>query len=61
MTTGLFAVALYNLLLDWFLARVGLRLNGWRAALLVMAVQAGVAVLIFAPALVGLPHGGRPG
>jgi hypothetical protein len=61
MTTGLLGVALYNLLLDWFLARVGLRLNGWRAALLVMAVQAGVALLIFAPALVGVPHGGAAG
>jgi hypothetical protein len=61
MTTGLLGVALYNLLLDWFLARVGLRLDGWRAALLVMTVQAGVAVLIFAPALAGVTQGGQPG
>jgi hypothetical protein len=61
MTTGLLGVALYNLLLDWFLARVGLRLDGWRAALLVMTVQAGVAALLFAPALVGMPQGPQPG
>jgi hypothetical protein len=61
MTTGLLGVALYNLLLDWFLARVGLRLDGWRAALLVLTVQAGVAVLLFAPALVGMPQGAQPG
>lgn len=61
MTTGLLGVALYNLLLDWFIARVGLRLDGWRAALLVGAVQAGVALLVFAPALVGVPPDGHPG
>ena len=40
------------MVLDWFVARVGLRLAGWQAAVLVVIVNAGAALLFLAPRLV---------
>jgi hypothetical protein len=47
-------LAAYALWLHWFLARHGLQLGGGRAALLVVAVNAGTAVLAFGPAMLRL-------
>lgn len=56
---GLFAVLTYSLVLDWFVARVGLRLSAWRAALLVGVVNTGAALLSVGPHLLfGVPPGG---
>ncbi len=43
------ALGAYGLWLQWFLARVGLGLGGWQAALLVAWVTAGTLVLAFGP------------
>jgi hypothetical protein len=45
------AVLAYGLSLQWFLARRGLDISGWRAALLVLAVNAATALLVFGPRL----------
>ena len=41
----------YSMVLDCFVARVGLRLTWWRAALLVLTVNAGSAALFLGPHL----------
>lgn len=49
---GLFlALAAYSLWLHWFIARHGLALNRWRAALLVALVNGGTLILAFGPVL----------
>jgi hypothetical protein len=48
---GLLAVAAYGVVLDWFVARVGLRLAGWQAAVLVVVVNVGAGLLFMAPRL----------
>jgi hypothetical protein len=57
-TVGLAAVAVYSVVLDWFVARVGLRLAWWQAAVLVIAVNTGAALLSLGPRLLG---GSAPG
>jgi hypothetical protein len=48
----------YSVVLDWFVARVGLRLTVWRAVLLVAVVNIGAALLSVGPRLLaGLPEG----
>jgi len=47
----LVGLACYALWLNWFLARHGLALSGWRAAGLVAAVNLGTIAIIFGPAL----------
>jgi hypothetical protein len=42
----------YALWLNWFIARHGLALSGWRAAGLVAAVNAGIMAIVFGPTLV---------
>jgi hypothetical protein len=55
---GLLVVAAYGVVLEWFVARVGLRLVWWRAAVLVLVVEAGVALLFLTPHLLaGWPDG----
>ncbi len=55
---GLLAVAVYGVVLDWFVARVGLRLAGWQAAVLVVVVNVGAGLLFLAPRfLAGLQEG----
>jgi hypothetical protein len=44
----------YALWLHWFLARHGLALSGFRAALLVLAINFGTALLVLAPRLLAL-------
>jgi hypothetical protein len=44
-------LAAYSLWLHWFLARHGLALSRWRAALLVVIVNAGTLALAFGPRL----------
>jgi hypothetical protein len=51
VVAGLVAVAGYGAVLDWFVARVGLRLAGWQAVVLVVVVNAGTAALFLAPRL----------
>jgi hypothetical protein len=61
VAVGVFAVAAYGVVLDWFVARVGLRLDGWRAAGLVVVVNVGSALLFLGPRLLaGLPQGPAP-
>jgi hypothetical protein len=58
---GLVAVAAYGAVLDWFVARVGLGLVWWRAALLVLVVNFGAALLFLAPRVLGgLQEGQAP-
>lgn len=58
---GLLAVVAYSVVLDWFVARVGLRLSVWRAVALVVVVNAGAAMLSVGPRLlVGLPDVASP-
>jgi hypothetical protein len=47
----LVCLAGYALWLNWFLARHGLALGGWRAAGLVAVVNIGTVVLVFGPTL----------
>jgi hypothetical protein len=49
VAVGLLAVAAYGVVLEWFVARVGLRLVWWRAALLVVVVEFGAALLFLVP------------
>jgi hypothetical protein len=42
----------YALWLNWFIARHGLALSGWRAAGLVAAVNAGTMAIVFGPTLI---------
>ncbi len=49
--TFFLAVAAYSLWLHWFLARHGLALSRWRAALLVVLVNGGTLVLALGPHL----------
>jgi hypothetical protein len=44
-------LAAYSLWLHWFLARHGLALTRWRAALLVVLVNGGTLALVFGPGL----------
>jgi len=44
----------YGLWLHWFLARHGLALSGFRAAMLVLTVNLGTALLVLAPRLLAL-------
>ena len=54
---ALVAVVSYSIVLDWFVARVGLRLTPWRAAAVVIVVNSGAALLTLGPRLlVGLPE-----
>jgi hypothetical protein len=46
------SLAGYALWLNWFIARHGLALSGWRAAGLVAAVNAGTMAIVFGPTLV---------
>jgi hypothetical protein len=46
------SLAGYALWLNWFLARHGLALSGWRAAGLVAAVNAGTMAIVFGPTLI---------
>ena len=46
-------LALYSIWLNWFIARHALGLSKGRAALLVVAVNAGTAVLAIGPAMLG--------
>ena len=55
---GLLAVALYGMVLDWFVALVGLRLVWWRAVLVVLAVNGGSALLFLAPRLLAVLQDG---
>ena len=58
---GVAAVLTYSIVLDWFVARVGLRLSAWRAAVLVGVVNTGAALLSVGPHLLGgLPAGAAP-
>lgn len=58
VTLGLLAVAAYGVVLEWFVARVGLRLVWWRAAVLVLVVEVGAALLFLTPHLLaGLQDG----
>jgi hypothetical protein len=43
------AVALYALWLQWFVARHGLAIGGWRAALLVAGVNIGASMVVYLP------------
>lgn len=45
-------LAAYALWLNWFLARHGLALSGWRAAGLVAVVNAGTMAIVFGPTLI---------
>jgi hypothetical protein len=51
LADALFAICLggYALWLHWFLARHGLALSGRRAALLVLGVNLGTALMVFGP------------
>ncbi len=58
VAVGLAALLVYGVVLDVFVARVGLRLVWWRAALLVITVNGGSALLVIVPRLLaGLPEG----
>jgi hypothetical protein len=55
---GLGLVAVYGVVLDWFVARTGLALPGWQAVLFVLIVNFGTAVLFVLPGLLsGVPVG----
>jgi hypothetical protein len=56
---GLLAVAGYGAVLEWFVARVGLRLVWWRAAVLVLVVEVGAALLFLAPRLLAALQEGQ--
>lgn len=58
VTLGLLAVVAYGIVLEWFIARVGLRLVWWRAAVLVLVVEVGAAVLFLTPHLLAELQGG---
>jgi hypothetical protein len=47
----LVCLAGYALWLNWFLARHGLALSGWRAAGLVAAVNLGTIAIVFGPTM----------
>jgi hypothetical protein len=49
---GLLGVAVYGVMLDWFVARVGLGLGWARAAVIVVLVNVGAAALFLGPRLV---------
>jgi F0F1-type ATP synthase membrane subunit c/vacuolar-type H+-ATPase subunit K len=51
------SLAGYALWLNWFLARHGLALNGWRAAGLVAAVNAGTMAIVFGPTFIAAYFG----
>ena len=53
--SALFAIMLgaYALWMNWFLARHGLAISGSRAALLVVGVNLGTALVVFGPRLLG--------
>lgn len=59
LAVGLMALAIggYALWLHWFVARHGLALSGGRAALLVVLVNLGTALLAFGPRLLVLGRG----
>jgi hypothetical protein len=46
------SLAGYALWMNWFLARHGLALSGWRAAGLVASVNAGTMAIVFGPGLI---------
>ena len=53
------AILTYGVVLDVFVARVGLRLTWWRAALVVITVNGASALLVLVPRLLaGLQEGG---
>lgn len=54
-------VAAYGLWLTWFLARHGLRLGGWQAAILVIGVNFVTVCLILGPQLLALAMNGAAG
>ncbi len=55
---GLAAVLVYSIVLDWFIARVGLRLAWWQAAAVVLVVNLGAALMFLGPrVLAGLQEG----
>jgi hypothetical protein len=60
VTLGLLAVAAYGVVLEWFVARVGLRLVWWRAAVLVLVVEVGAALLFLTPRLLAAWQDGGP-
>ena len=47
----------YAMWLNWFLARHGLALSSWRAAGLVLAVNAGTAAIVFGPTILATYFG----
>ncbi len=51
VTLGVLAVLTYSIVLDWFVARVGLRLSAWRAVVLVVVVNLGAGLLSLGPHL----------
>ncbi len=55
---GLAAVLVYSIMLDWFIARVGLRLAWWQAALVVLVVNVGAALLFLVPRVLAGLQGG---
>jgi hypothetical protein len=46
LTLMLFGLGCYALWLNWFIARHGLALNGWRAALMVATVNLGTMTIL---------------
>ena len=55
---GLAAIGIYGAVLDWFVARTGLRLYGWQAVVLVLVVDIGSGLLILLPGILsGTPMG----
>jgi hypothetical protein len=60
LVLGLLALAAYGVVLDWFVARVGLRLVWWQAALLVVVVNVGAALLFLTPRFLGASAEGQP-
>ena len=60
VAVGLVAVAAYAVVLDCFVARVGLLLSWWRAASVVIVVNLGTALLLFGPRVVAWLQEGSP-
>ena len=54
VSLGVLAVLAYSVMLDWFVARVGLRLSPWRAVLVVAVVNIGAALLSIGPRLLAV-------
>jgi hypothetical protein len=52
-------LCIYGLWLHWFIARHGLDLSSWRAALLVVAVNMGTVLLVLGPRRVEIVAGGE--